>query len=127
MVSKTPLASGTLGGPQGCANGWLHVRHPGSGLEILGLYIPAGTDGPPSREAKEVFWRHLLEAQACLRDRAALLTGDFNTGQWGVDMESRGVPGSESFRELGRLDHAALVVQLADDSRCADRWPPPGI
>ena len=44
----------------------------------------------------------LLEAEASLGVRPTLLAGDFNTGQWGVDLECSRVPCSQSLVRLSR-------------------------
>lgn len=122
VLSRTPLTPLSLAPPDGCENGWLHVRHEASDLDVLALYIPAGTDCRRAREAKETFWRHLLEAEALLRERPALLAGDFNTGQWGVDMDDTRVPCSRSFVELGRRGWLDAFRALHGDKREYSWW-----
>ncbi|MFT4046479.1 MAG: hypothetical protein QM661_07240 [Solimonas sp.] len=56
----------------------LHIVVPETGLNILGFRMPAFI-GPDANRLRRLTWEWLLEASDYLRDKPAVIAGDFNT------------------------------------------------
>jgi endonuclease/exonuclease/phosphatase family metal-dependent hydrolase len=80
IASREPQRRGDLAAPAihpAVPPNALNIVLENSGLHILGFRMPAFTG--PERPLKRVTWEWLLGAAAELRDRPAVIAGDFNT------------------------------------------------
>lgn len=76
---------------------WLPVEVVGSGLQVLCVHIPGGTDnkfdadglGMSGKKRKELLWEEVIRFARQRRDKNVVLLGDFNTG---LPEDAQGTP-----------------------------------
>lgn len=77
IASREPLKAAALPVPS-TTEPWRSIGVSVGGVDVFGFYFPLGA-------AKQVYWDWLLANAEELRDRNAILIGDFNTGKMRAD------------------------------------------
>ncbi|MCC2677369.1 MAG: hypothetical protein K0R58_4316, partial [Ramlibacter sp.] len=129
IASRSPIAPGDVLGPQSpdahAATNFLHVHHPASGLNIVGMRAPAYTKGSDTA----AYWRAIGSILHGAEQRRIVFAGDFNVDPLGQrsrvfslfsDLVARGwqlprAAGAWSFASGSRIDHvlASPSVRIA--------------
>jgi len=129
IASRSPIKPGDVLGPQSpdthAVTNFLHVHHPASGLDIVGMRAPAYTKGGDTA----AYWRAIGPILRGAEQRRIVFAGDFNVDPLGQrshvcslfsNLVSRGwhLPrptGAWSFASGSRIDHvlASPSVRIA--------------
>jgi exodeoxyribonuclease-3 len=102
LASKRPLHAVRPIDTPSSADRWVQVHLPDLDLHIAGVHIP---DGSRDRARKE-FWAALLLTARQLRDKSAVLIGDFNTGRHLTDEAGKTFSCADM---MGRLSSLGFV------------------
>jgi exodeoxyribonuclease-3 len=99
LASKRPLTPLRSADAPSAPGRWVEVHLPDPDLHIAGVHIP---DGSRDRARKD-FWAALLTTARRLRDKTAVLIGDFNTGRHLTDEAGKTFSCSEMMGRLASL------------------------
>lgn len=92
IASREPLKTVDLPVPS-TTEPWRSIGVSMGGVDVFGFYFPLG-------DAKQVYWEWLLANAEQLRDRNAILMGDFNTGKIRADEAGESFDCQEKYEAL---------------------------